>query len=56
MASHALFRPPQARNEPVREYAPGSPERGALQRRLEQMRSERLEIPAVIGGEDVLNG
>src|SRR5437899_6809273 len=53
MASHALFRPPPARNEPVREYAPGSPERAALQLRLEQMRGERIEIPAVIGGEDV---
>jgi 1-pyrroline-5-carboxylate dehydrogenase len=56
MASHALFRPPPARNEPVREYAAGSPERAALQRRLEQMRGERIEIPAVIGGEDVSTG
>src|SRR5881392_2671531 len=56
MASHALFRPPPARNEPVREYAPGSSERAALQLRLEQMRSERVEIPAVIGGEDVSTG
>jgi 1-pyrroline-5-carboxylate dehydrogenase len=56
MASHALFRPPPARNEPVREYAPGSPERAALQLRLEQMRGERIEIPAVIGGEDVSTG
>jgi 1-pyrroline-5-carboxylate dehydrogenase len=56
MASHALFRPPPARNEPVREYAPGSPERAALELRLEQMRGERIEIPAVIGGEDVSTG
>src|SRR3954464_10828713 len=56
MASHALFRPPSARNEPVREYAPGSPERAALQLRLEPMRGERIEIPAVIGGEDVSTG
>src|SRR5437763_17104591 len=56
MASHALFRPPPARNEPAREYAPGSPERAALQLRLEQMRGERIEIPAVIGGEDVSTG
>jgi 1-pyrroline-5-carboxylate dehydrogenase len=56
MASHALFRPPPARNEPARDYAPGSPERAALQLRLEQMRGERIEIPAVIGGEDVSTG
>jgi 1-pyrroline-5-carboxylate dehydrogenase len=56
MSSHALFRPPPARNEPVRDYAPGSPERTSLQLRLEQMRSERIEIPAVIGGENVKTG
>jgi 1-pyrroline-5-carboxylate dehydrogenase len=56
MASHALFRPPPARNEPVREYAPRSPERASLQVRLEQMRNERVEIPLVIGGKDVKTG
>jgi 1-pyrroline-5-carboxylate dehydrogenase len=53
MSTHALFQPPPARNEPVREYNPGSPERASLQLRLEQMRGERIEIPAVIGGKDV---
>jgi 1-pyrroline-5-carboxylate dehydrogenase len=56
MSTHALFRPPPARNEPVRDYAPGSPERAALQLRLERMRGERIEIPAVIGGQDVSTG
>ncbi len=56
MSSHALFRPPPARNEPVREYAPGSPERASLQLRLEQMRGDRIEIPLVIGGKDVTAG
>jgi len=53
MSTHGLFRPPPARNEPIHEYAPGSPERASLLRRLEQMRGERIEIPAVIGGKDV---
>jgi 1-pyrroline-5-carboxylate dehydrogenase len=56
MSTHALFRPPPAYNESVREYAPGSPERASLQLRLEQMRSERLELPLVIGGKDVTTG
>ena len=56
MSSHALFRPPPARNEPVHEYGPGSPERASLQLRLEQMRNERVEIPLVIGGKDVTTG
>jgi 1-pyrroline-5-carboxylate dehydrogenase len=56
MSSHAIFRPPPAHNEPIHDYAPGSPERLRLQLRLEQMRNERLEIPLVIGGQDVYTG
>src|SRR4051794_10115570 len=56
MSTHALFRPPAAYNEPVRDYAPGSPERASIQVRLEQMRNERPEIPLVIGGKDVTTG
>jgi 1-pyrroline-5-carboxylate dehydrogenase len=54
--STGLARPPKPRNEPVRDYAPGSPERASLKRRLDEMRSERMEIPLVIGGEDVRTG
>ncbi len=43
-------------NEPVRSYEPGSPHRESLRRRLEQMKRERIEIPCVIGGEDVTTG
>jgi 1-pyrroline-5-carboxylate dehydrogenase len=43
-------------NEPVRDYAPGSPERESLQRRLAEMSGERAEIPLVIGREDVRTG
>jgi 1-pyrroline-5-carboxylate dehydrogenase len=56
MSTHAIFRPPAPYNEPVREYAPGSPERARLQQRLEQMRNERVEVPLVIGGRDVRTG
>ena len=56
MSTHAIFRPPPARNEPIHDYAPGSPERLSLQLRLEQMRNERLEIPLVIGGQDIFTG
>jgi len=40
-------------NEPVKSYAPGSPERRSLKERLRQMAGERVEIPLVIGGRDV---
>jgi 1-pyrroline-5-carboxylate dehydrogenase len=56
MSTHAIFRPPPAHNEPIHDYAPGSPERLRLQRRLEQMRNERTEIPLVIGGQDIFTG
>jgi 1-pyrroline-5-carboxylate dehydrogenase len=56
VSSHAHLRPPEARNEPVREYAPGSPERASLERRLAELSGERIELPLVIGGRDVSTG
>ena len=56
MSAPALFRPPFPTNEPVKAYTPGSPEREELRRRLDQMRGERLDIPCVIGGDDVRTG
>jgi 1-pyrroline-5-carboxylate dehydrogenase len=47
------FRPPPAVNEPVRTYAPGTPERAELQARLRELTGERTRIPLVIGGKDV---
>ena len=43
-------------NEPVLSYAPGSPERASLQRRLDAMYGERIDIPLRIGGRDVRTG
>jgi 1-pyrroline-5-carboxylate dehydrogenase len=56
VSSHGVFRPPSPYNEPIRAYAPGNPERDELKRRLDEMQSERIEIPCVIGGEDVRTG
>jgi 1-pyrroline-5-carboxylate dehydrogenase len=56
MSAPGVFRPPEPRNEPVRDYSPGSPERASLKMRLEQMKHERPEIPLVIGGKDVTTG
>ncbi|HUL77089.1 MAG TPA: L-glutamate gamma-semialdehyde dehydrogenase [Vicinamibacteria bacterium] len=49
-------RVPPPVNEPVRAYAPGSPERAELKARLAAMASERIEIPLVIGGQEVRSG
>jgi len=47
---------PAAANEPVRSYAPGSPERAAIKARLEEMARERIELPLVINGREVRTG
>ncbi len=44
------YRVPLPSNERVRAYAPGSPERQRLRKRLGELASERIEIPLVIGG------
>ena len=43
-------------NEPVKNYAPNSPERAELQARLASMAAERVEIPVVIGGKRIHTG
>jgi 1-pyrroline-5-carboxylate dehydrogenase len=53
---HGNFTPPLPVNEPIKSYAPGSPEKGELKRRLESMRNENVEIPLVIGGKEVRTG
>ncbi len=53
MSAHGIFRPPPPVNEPINSYAPGTPERDALQARLREMQDERISIPMVIGGKDV---
>jgi 1-pyrroline-5-carboxylate dehydrogenase len=56
MGRHSIAKPPTPVNEPVLAYAPGSPERAEVQRRLEEMSAERLDIPSIIGGEEVRTG
>src|SRR2546426_8418859 len=55
-AAPGLFRLPLPENEPVKSYAPGTPEREELRLRLQQMQSEQIEAPMVIGGEEVRTG
>ncbi|WP_372773562.1 L-glutamate gamma-semialdehyde dehydrogenase [Mangrovibacterium sp.] len=48
-----IFNLPIAKNEPVKTYAPGSPERKSLKAKLEEMRSIEAELPMIIGGREV---
>ena len=43
-------------NEPVRSYAPGTPERRALKAKLAEMQGQEIEFPLIIGGEEVRTG
>src|SRR5438034_2297089 len=56
MSRPATFKPPPPQNEPVKDYAPGSPERAELEKRLDEMKSQQLEIPSIIGGEEIKTG
>ena len=56
MSAHGIFRAPAPVNEPVKSYGPGSPEREELRLRLAQLQAEQLDIPLVIGGEEVRTG
>jgi 1-pyrroline-5-carboxylate dehydrogenase len=53
VSAPGIFRPPAPGNEPVRTYAPGTPEREELRVRLTQMERERISIPIVIGGKEI---
>ncbi|HWQ09545.1 MAG TPA: L-glutamate gamma-semialdehyde dehydrogenase [Holophaga sp.] len=54
--TNALFKLPDAYNEPARTYAPGSAERAALKAELERQYAMEVEIPLIIGGKEVRTG
>src|SRR5438034_10219069 len=49
-------RVPRPVNEPIRSYAPGSPERASLKARLKTMSADKVDMPLIIGGKDVKTG
>lgn len=48
-----IFNVPIPKNEPVKAYLPGSPERAALKSTIEEYRSKIVELPMYIGGKEV---
>jgi 1-pyrroline-5-carboxylate dehydrogenase len=55
-ARSGFHRPPPPANEPVLGYEPGSPERKLVKDRLDEMVDQEIEIPLIIGGEEVRTG
>jgi len=51
---HRRIPPPV--NDPVKNYAPGSPERASIKARLSCMAGEVVDIPLIIGGKAVTTG
>ncbi|MFS8064089.1 MAG: aldehyde dehydrogenase family protein, partial [Luteimonas sp.] len=54
--SLAISKVPTPINEPVKSYAPGSPERASLKAKLAQLSAEKTEMPLVIDGKPVRTG
>jgi 1-pyrroline-5-carboxylate dehydrogenase len=51
--SNAYFKVPLPVNEPVKLYKPKSTERAELKKKLSELKSEQIEVPLIIGGEEV---
>jgi len=54
--SNAYFKVPLPINEPVKTYKSGSPEREELKKKLTELKSKQIEVPLIIGGEEVRTG
>jgi len=54
--NNSVFQFDAPQNEPVFDYAPGSPEREALLAELERQASAEIELPLIIDGEEVRRG
>jgi len=52
----AVTQVPAPYNEPVHTYAPGSPERARLERKLKELSENPIELPMTIGGEKRMGG
>jgi 1-pyrroline-5-carboxylate dehydrogenase len=47
---------PEPINDTVKSYAPGSPEKASLKAKLTEMLAAEIEIPLIIGGQEVTTG
>ena len=54
--ANGVVRVPEPVNEAVQSFAPGSAEKVSLKKRLEEMLSEQVEIPVIIGGKEIRTG
>lgn len=53
---NAIVNVPEPKNEPIKSYAPKTPEREQLRKQIELQRGGSFEIPLFIGGEEIKSG
>lgn len=51
--NNSMFQLPEIKNEPVKQYAPGSPERRQLRAELARQLQTVQDIPLIIGGKEI---
>ena len=56
LLNNAILKVPTPVNEPVYNYAPGTPERDLLKAAIDEISSKKVEIPLIIGGKEVRTG
>jgi 1-pyrroline-5-carboxylate dehydrogenase len=54
--SNAYFKVPFPVNEPVKTYHQGSKEREEIKKKINELKSHQIEVPLIIGGEEVKTG
>jgi 1-pyrroline-5-carboxylate dehydrogenase len=54
--NNSIVNIPFPENEKVYDYAPGSPEREKLIQAINELRSQKIEIPLIIGGKEIKTG
>jgi len=54
--SNAFYKVPKAKNESIKSYAPGSSEKKSLKKKLQELKSKKIEIPLIIGGKEIKTG
>ena len=54
--ANGIFTPPSPNNEPIKNYAPGSPEKKLLKQAIIDLCSKSFDIPLIIGGREIHTG
>jgi len=54
--TNGIFNVPIPKNEPIFAYEPGSAEKRSLKAKIAELKGKEIEIPVIIGGEEVKTG